>query len=228
MDIDWAFLFSPAILDALLHGLGVTVVVSAYSAVGAIVIGFVIALFQVSVHRPLKSIGQLYVNFFRNIPLLVQLFFWYFGLPELLPPREFPLLYGGRYEITVATLTLSLAWGAFVAEVVRAGIEAVPFGQVEAAMASGLSRPQVFRRIVMPQLGPVILPGLSNELINIVKSTSLAMTVGVSELTWQAQQIESETFRGFEAMTAVTVIYLALSLTVAGGVRVLERLLRLP
>lgn len=226
MQIDWDFLFSPAVLDALLHGLGVTVVVSLYSAMGALIVGLVVAILQVSGHGPLKAVGTLYINFFRNIPLLVQLFFWYFGLPELLPPKDFPLLYGGRFEVTVAILTLSLAWGAFVAEVVRAGIEAIPFGQIEAALASGLSRPQVFRRIVFPQLGPIVLPGIGNELINIVKSTSLAMTIGVSELTWQAQQIESVTFRGFEAMTAVTVIYLALSLSVSGLVRGVERLVR--
>ena len=228
MQIDWGFLFSPAVLDALLHGLGVTAVVSLYSAIGALVVGLVVAILQVSGYRPLHAIGTLYINFFRNIPLLVQLFFWYFGLPELFPPRDFPLLYAGRFEITVATLTLSLAWGAFVAEVVRAGIEAIPYGQIEAALASGLSKPQVFRRIVFPQLGPVVLPGISNELINIVKSTSLAMTIGVSELTWQAQQIESETFRGFEAMTAVTVTYLALSLFVSGLVRSVERVVRVP
>ena len=167
------------------------------------------------------------MTFFRNVPLLVQLFFFYFGLPLLFPPREFPLLYTGDYEVTVAILAISLAWGAFVAEVVRSGIEAIPFGQLEAALASGLSKGQAFRHIVLPQLGPIILPGMSNEMINIVKSTSLAMTIGVNELIWQAQQIEAETFRGFEAMTAVTVVYLVLSLSIFRIFWILERVTRI-
>lgn len=227
MDIDWQFLLSAQVVDAVLLGLRTTLYVSFYSAIGAIFLGVVAGLFQTSGRIWLIRFGKAYVTFFRNVPLLVLLFFFYFGLPLLFPPREFPILYTGGYEVTVAILAISVAWGAFVAEVVRSGIEAIPFGQLEAALASGLSKGQAFRHIVFPQLGPIILPGMSNEMVNIVKSTSLAMTIGVNELIWQAQQIEAETFRGFEAMTAVTVVYLVLSLSIFGIFWFLERVTRI-
>lgn len=228
MTFDWQFLLSATTWDALLAGLRTTVLISIYAAIGATLVGIVVGLARTSGWRWLARAGEGYVVFFRNIPLLVQLFFWYFGLPTLFPTAQFPFLYEGRFEVTVAVLALSLAWGAFVGELVRAGIESISFGQVDAARSTGLSTIQTFRHVIIPQLWPVILPGLSSEMINVVKSTSLAMTIGVSELTWQAQQLESQTFRGFEAMTLITVTYLLLSLSIAGIGRIAERLVRHP
>ncbi len=224
MEIDWQFLISDEFRLGILAGLRVTVVISIYSIVGASLIGVTVGLFQVSGFRVLRQFGLAYVTFFRNIPLLVQLFFWYFGLPALFPPPDYPFIYSHGYEGTVAILTIATVMGAFSAEVVRAGIESIPIGQIESALATGLTRRQSFISIVFPQLGPVILPGMSNEMLNVMKSTSLAMTIGLTELTWQAQELEAVTFRGFEAMTAVTVVYLTISLVINQIFRYLEYL----
>lgn len=228
MSFDWQFFLNASVYDALFAGLRTTIEISLYAAIGSTAVGVVVGLAQTSGWRWAARTAEGYVAFFRNIPLLVQLFFWYFGLPAALPPAQFPFLYEGRFEVSVAVLTLSLAWGAFVGEIVRAGVESVSIGQADAALSAGLTKVQAFRYVIIPQTWPVILPGLTSEMMNVVKSTSLVMTIGVSELTWQAQQIESETFRGFEAMTLITVTYLALSLLIVGLGHIAERLTRRP
>src|SRR5262249_43397187 len=165
----------------------------------------------------LMVVGGAWVNFFRNVPLLVQLLFWYFGLPNIVAPSDLPALYANNYELKITVLAISLYAGSYMAEVIRAGIEALPFGQVEAAYSTGLSKPQTLQTIVMPQIGPICLPGLTSETINVVKDTSLSMTIGLADLMSKAQQMESDTFRGFEVMTAVTAIYLLISLVIVGG-----------
>jgi polar amino acid transport system permease protein len=227
MDIDWEFLLSERVLSAVFNGLKVTALVSFYGSVGACLIGAVLGLIQISPTLWIRRLGEAYVTFFRNIPLLVQLFFWYFSLPLLLPPKEYPILYAGQYELNVAALTIALVLGAFVAEVVRSGIEAVSFGQWEAGLATGLNRFQVFRYVISPQLGPIVLPGLANEMLNVVKSSAFAMTIGLPELTWQAQAIEAETFKGFEAMTVVTITYLIVSVLILLLFRAAEYSVRL-
>ena len=141
-------------------------------------------------------------------------------------PIEFPWFYTGNYEATITVIAISLVLGAFTAEVVRGGIEAIPFGQVEAALATGLSPAQAFRHVIVPQLGPIILPGLASEVLNVMKSTALAMTIGLTDLTFRAQAIEAEYFKGFEAMTAATFAYLAISLVIFQIFRTLEFLTR--
>lgn len=226
MRIDWQFLVSERVLEAVWSGFQFTISVSLLSAIGGFLIAIVVAFLQVSGRGWLSSAGRGYVAVFRNIPLIVQLFFWYFGLPMVVVPRELPFLIVGNYEVTVATLVVSLYVGAYASEVIRGGIEAIPYGQFEAAMASGLNQPQAFRYIIIPQLIPIVLPGMTNEAINVVKNTSLTMAIGVPELTSQAQQIEAETFRGFEAMTAVTLAYIVVSGSIFAIMAGLERLVR--
>ena len=228
MAMDWQYLLSPDVQEAILTGLLVTIHISFYAGVGSLAVGTMLGVSQTSHTKWVASIAQGYVTFFRNIPILVQLFFWYFGLPMILPPGDFPFLYGGNYGPNIAIWGLTLTWSAFVAEVVRGGIQAIPHVQFESAFATGLTRFQTLRHVIIRQVIPIITPGLTNEMINVVKSSAFAMVIGVPELTWQAQQMESETFKGFEAITAVTITYLLLSLSLSFLSRFIEKIARIP
>jgi polar amino acid transport system permease protein len=226
LDIDWSFILSDRVIESVGEGLETTVAIVGGAGLGAAIIGGVVALLQVSTRRWAQRTGKAYVIFFRNTPLLVLLFFLYFGLPALLPRTRFPFIYATHYEMAIAIVAVALVSGAFIAEVIRGGIDTISVGQLESALATGLNRRQGFQYVVLPQLGPTVLPGLSNEAINVVKNSSYSMTIGVTELIWQAQQIEADTFRGFEAMTAVTTAFLALNGAIFLTFRVLERVWR--
>jgi His/Glu/Gln/Arg/opine family amino acid ABC transporter permease subunit len=226
--VEFAYFSSPRVLEALLSGLKETVRLTAWSSVLALFVGVVVASARAAGPGWIKAIGQAYVLFLRNVPLLIQLFFWYFGLIIWLPATEYPFVRHPDFAFLVAALTIASVMGAFVAEIIRAGLEAVSAGQMEAAVASGLSRFQAYRCVVVPQLVPVILPGLGNEFVNVLKGTTFAMTIGVAELMWNAQHIESETFRGLETMTAITLMYFALAAVIIGSFRALERVVALP
>jgi len=199
----------------LIRGLLLTIEITLISTAVSLVLGTFFGIARLSTFKPLYWFATVYVEFFRNTPLLVQLFFWYFAFPLGLPDALREFLYDHNYELMAATGGLSIYTAAFIAEIVRAGIQAIPKGHLEAAASSGLSRIQALRFVILPQAFRVIMPPLGSELLNNMKNSSLAMTIGVADLCWQAQQIESFTFRGFEATTAATVIYLSLSLTIS-------------
>ena len=211
----------------LLKGLVLTVKISIVSAIAALALGTAAGLARLSHFRPLRAVASFYVEFFRNTPLLVQLFFWYFALPKLVsdPVREW--LFSLHYEFWVAVMGLAVYTGAFMAEVIRAGLQSIHKGLLEAAYSSGLTYFQVLTRIILPLAFRSIIPPLGSEFLNNMKNSSLAMVVGVADLTWQSQQIESLTFRGFEATTAATVLYLSLSLTISGILNLTNRRLRM-
>ncbi|RLB98282.1 MAG: amino acid ABC transporter permease [Deltaproteobacteria bacterium] len=220
-DFHWAVLWevNPTYKEVfgywLLRGLVVTVQISLISAAVALVLGTLLGIARLSTFKPLRGFATAYVEFFRNTPLLVQLFFWYFAFPVALPESASAFLYRHNFEFWAATGGLSIYTASFIAEVVRAGIQAIPRGHLEAAAASGLHRLQTLRFVILPQAFRIIIPPLGSEFLNNMKNSSLAMTIGVADLCWQAQQIESFTFRGFEATTAATVIYLSLSLLIS-------------
>jgi polar amino acid transport system permease protein len=226
--IDWGFFASSRMLDAIGDGAKFTIILTALALVTTLALAVLVALAARNPHRLARAIAAGYVTFFRNVPLLVVLFFFYFGTPELLPRRNFPFLYNSNYEVIVAIVAIALVSAAFSAEVLRAGIEAVPAGQTEAAQALGLRGGQAFHLIVWPQLLPIVLPGLCNEAINVVKNSTYAMTIGVTELIWQGQQIEAETFKGFESMTAVTLAFLLINGCIFAAFAGLEKVYRLP
>ncbi len=211
----------------LLKGLALTVKISIVSAAVALALGTAAGLARLSHFRPLRLAASFYVEFFRNTPLLVQLFFWYFALPKLVsdPVREW--LFSLHYEFWVAVMGLAVYTGAFMAEVIRAGLQSIQKGLLEAAYSSGLTYFQVLTRIILPLAFRAIIPPLGSEFLNNMKNSSLAMVVGVADLTWQSQQIESLTFRGFEATTAATVLYLSLSLSISGLLNLVNRRLRM-
>ncbi|MEA3223170.1 MAG: amino acid ABC transporter permease [Thermodesulfobacteriota bacterium] len=220
-DFHWAILYekNPTYGEIfglwLLHGLLLTIKISAISTVFALILGTLFGIGRLSRFKPFYLLSTGYVEFFRNTPLLVQLFFWYFALPLVLPESARTFLNNHGYELWASIAGLSIYTGAFVAEIVRAGIQAIPRGHLEAAASSGLSGGQALRFIILPQAFRIIIPPLGSEFLNNMKNSSLAMTIGVAELCWQSQQIESFTFRGFEATTAASVIYLGLSLFIS-------------
>ncbi|MBN2688080.1 MAG: amino acid ABC transporter permease [Deltaproteobacteria bacterium] len=220
-DFHWAVLYevNPTYKEIfglwLLKGFALTIQISVISTIIALILGTVFGIARLSKFKPVYFFATAYVEFFRNTPLLVQLFFWYFAFPLGLPDAASQFLNNHNFEFWAATLGLSIYTGSFVAEIVRAGIQAIPHGHLEASFSSGLSAFQTLRFVILPQAFRVIIPPLGSEFLNNMKNSSLAMTIGVAELCWQSQQIESFTFRGFEATSAASLIYLCLSLTIS-------------
>lgn len=204
-------------------GLWLTVQLSLVSLLGSLVVGTAIALFRVSPLAPFRWVGTAYVEFFRNTPLLVQLFFLFFGAPLIgirfsTDPFEF--------NFRAALLGLALYHAAYVAEVIRGGLLGVDRGQIEAARSLGLSYTQMLRYIQLPQSFRSVIPPLGNIFTALVKNTSLATTIGVAELLNAGEVVESRTFRAIEAYGAVALLYLALVLPLSAGVNWLERKLQ--
>ncbi len=183
-------------------------------------LGTVIALFRVAPVAPLRWLGAAYVEFFRNTPLLVQLFFLFFAGP-LIGLRFSTDAFEANFRVAVTGLALYHA--AYVGEVVRGGLIGIDKGQIEAARSLGLSYFQMLRHVQLPQTFRSIIPPLGNIAIALVKNTSLATTIGVAELFQAGELIESRTFRTFEAYGAVALLYLVLTIPMGFGVNWLER-----
>jgi polar amino acid transport system permease protein len=197
---------------ALLRGLLVTLQLSALGFILSLALGIVVGLCRLSGNRTVRTVAVGYVEFFRNVPLIVQIFFLYFGL--------------GMGSFSAGLVGLVLYSAPFIGEVVRSGISSIPRAQYEAAHASGLSSLQVVRHVILPQAIAIVLPPLATEAVNLIKNTAIALTVGVEELTFTTQEIDSITFRGFEAATAATAIYVVLCLSILNVVSLLERHLK--
>jgi polar amino acid transport system permease protein len=168
--------------------------------------------------RPVRWFALGYLEFFRNTPLLVQIFFWYFGSYKILPTSVNDWLVTQNFEFASAVIALTIYTSAFIAEDIRSGVLSIPKEQMEAARSSGFSFIRSMRYIILPQAVRITIPPLISQFLNLVKNSSLAMTIGVAELTYQARQVESYTFKGFEAFTAATVIYIAMSLIITAVV----------
>ncbi|MCV9879456.1 ABC transporter permease [Brenneria izbisi] len=185
-------------------------------AIGSVSFGFFLALglalMQLSSYRLLQAFARTYVLFFRGTPLLVQLFLIYYGLGQFVWVREsmlWPLL---REPYWCALLSLSLCTGAYASEIIRGGLQSVPAGQIEAARACGMSRHMIFRRIIFPLAIRQALPAYGNELISMIKSTSLASIITLMEITGIAARIIAETYRALEVFLIAGAIYLSINL----------------
>jgi len=215
MKLDWSILWGDAGL-LILQGLVVTLQLSAWVLALAFVLGLAFGTLRwvgLSVTEP---VCWFYVEFARNTPPVVQILFWYFSASYVLPGWLFLQLRDFGYEFGAAVAALAIYHGAFIAEVVRAGLNSVPKGQLDGARALGLGFLQSMRRIIMPQALRITIPPLLNEAVAIIKNTSLAMAIGVTELTYQYKHIDIFAFRGVEALAAVTVIYMILCTLTAG------------
>ncbi|QJB57531.1 amino acid ABC transporter permease [Pseudodesulfovibrio sp. zrk46] len=199
----------------MLNGLNTTITITLYSAAIALAMGTIFGLARLSSFKPVYWFATCYVELFRNTPLLVQLFFWYFALPYAFPEEIRFQLFEMNFEFWTATVGVGIFTGAFMAEIIRAGIQSIPKGLLEASYSSGLTFPQTLRKIILPLSFREIIPPLGSEFLNNMKNTSLAMTIGVGEVCWSMQEVLSLTYHSFEALIAATIIYLCLSLTIA-------------
>lgn len=227
---NWGILFEEPYLGWLISGTGWTLAVASAAWIIAFVLGSAIGILRTLPNPVARAIGTAYVEFFRGIPLLVQLFLWYFVVPELVPhdlgmwmKRDMP-----NPEYTTAVVCLGIYTAARVAEQVRSGIESLGRELVYAGLAIGLTPLQNYLYIRLPISYRIIIPPLTSEFLTIFKNSALALTIGVLELTAQARQIENYTFQGFEAFTAATVIYLVITLLVVLLMRGIERYTKIP
>ena len=234
--MDFSFLNQPAFsgggvyLDWILSGIKWTLLVSILAWIIAFSVGSVLGVLRTTPLPWLRIPATIYVEAFRNVPLLVQMFIWYFVLPEIVPKvaGEWLKTKMPMPEFTNAVLCLGFYTASRVAEQVRSGIESIPRGQTDAALAMGLTLPQAYRHVLLPMGYRIVIPPLTTEFLTIFKNSSIALTIGVLELTAQARQISEYTFRTFEAFSLATVVYVVITLTVAFIMRWLETTVRVP
>jgi len=207
-------------LPYLLEGAGLTVVISSVAMVLALVLGLALAAISQAPGPVARRLVAAYVEVFRNTPLLIQIFIVYFGLPQLGVTLS-PFLSG------LAALVLYAA--AYNTEIFRAGLEAVPHGQFEAARSAGLGELQILRYVIMPQAVRICFPALGNNLVSLVKNSSLVSTIGMVELMFVANDISFNNFRTFEIYGTAAVMYVVIVLALTRLLRAAEgRLLRAP
>ena len=194
----------------------------------AAVLGTALALARMAPSRGPRGLVAAYVEYHQNVPMLVQLFLWYFGIPMLLPLEWQQWINRHGSEFFFAFLAIGLAMAAYVSEGLRGGIRSIPASQLEAARALGLSYLQSFRLVVLPQAVRIAWPTFVNHTVLLCKNTSLAMAVGVAELTYVTREIESNSFKTVEVYLFATLAYLVVSLLIMAGGGLVERRLRLP
>lgn len=212
---NWKLVLTGEYGQWIIDGLIVTLKISIISIFFSLIVGTIIAVFRLSKVKPLEWFSLAYTEFFRNTPLLVQIFFWYFGSDAILPKAVNEWLYKQDFEFAAGVIALTVYTSAFIAEEIRSGINSIPKNQLEASRACGLSFIQAMAYVILPQAFRIIIPPLISQFLNLTKNSSLVMTIGVMELTYMARQIESYTFHGFEAFTVATLIYIAISLTIS-------------
>lgn len=216
-------------LDSLLLGLKWTVATSLSGWVIALILGFAIGTLRTTPNKWVVRLSNGYVELFRNIPLLVQMFLWYFVMPELVPAslgdaiKSMP-----NSSFITAVLCLGTFTSARVAVQISAGIQALPRGQKLAATALGLTLPQTYRYVLLPMAGRIVIPSLTNEFAAIIKNSSVALTIGLVELTAAANSMREFSFQIFEAYTGALIIYLMFSALALFAANWLEKATAVP
>lgn len=208
----------------MITGIKVTLLIAGVTTLTSLFFGTILAVMRKSRITFLRALGRLYVELFRNIPGLFWLLFFYFLFPELLPYG-----WGDRlnayihYPIVASIIALTFDNSSYVSDIIRSGLLAVPPGQREVAISTGLNRVQQYQYVLLPQTYRKILPPLGTRMIHNFKNTALCMAITAPELTWATQQIESLTFRGLEVTTLATAFYITLSLLMGGTIIILEK-----
>lgn len=222
-EFNWGIVLVEPYFTWFLNGLKFTAILTIVTTVTSLVLGVAVGIMRCSENAVFRRIAGIYVEIFRNIPGMFWLFFFYFAFPQLLPgPWSQALNSYRHYALIAAILGLTFDNSSYVAEIVRSGIQGIPSGQTEAAKSIGLNDWQRWRYVILPQAVRIVVPPLGTRMIHNLKNTSLAMVIGVPELSWTTRQVESITFRGFEMTTLVTAVYVTLCLTMATGVNWLE------
>jgi len=225
---NWSVLWSGESGRWLLQGVLTTLGISVLAWVLAATLGILSGAMRTVPWKPLRALATFYVEFFRNVPLLVWMFFWYFGVPPLLPRGAQDWLFSHRPEFWAGMFALGVYHGARMSEVIRAGIQSIPRTQFEAAVAMGLTTFQAYRLVIVPIALRLIVPPATSESLNLLKNSSVALTISVAELTFQTRQIETYTAKAIEAFTAGTVIYLVLCVGIAAIMARVERRFAIP
>ena len=232
---NWHIFFEPdpsgsgTYLDMLLAGLWLTIATSICAWIIALVFGSIVGVLRTLPSKAASWFGFVYVEFFRNMPLLVQLFLWFFVLPELLPRswglwlKQLP-----HAPFYTAAVGVGLFMSARVAVQLAAGIGALPRGQKMAATALGLTTAQAYRYVLLPMAFRIILPPLTSEFLNTIKNSAVAITIGLIELTGAARSMQEFSFQVFEAFTAATLMYLLINVVVVAAMRFIERSVAIP
>jgi polar amino acid transport system permease protein len=210
IDLEWYGRWGGYILE----GTWTTLVICISSIVLATALALVGALGRLSTIAPIYAVASLYVSLVRGTPLLVQLYFVYFGLPEV------GIILDG---IVAGVLTLGFNYGAYMTEIFRAGIQAVPSGQTEAAQALGMPQRLIFRRIVLPQAVRIVIPAIGNEFIAMIKDSALVSTIAVTELLWRARRVGTREFQTLQAMLLAALVYWILTIVFSYFQERLER-----
>ncbi len=235
--LDWSILLQQepggtgTYLHYLIVGLGWTLATALAAWAIALVVGAVVGTLRTTTLPWVVRAGDAYVEVFRNIPLIVQMFLWFFVFPELLPTqwgdaiKQMPPPWSSYIP---AVLCLGVFTSVRVAEQVRAGISSLPRGQRMAGTAMGLTQAQTYSHVILPQAFRIILPPLTSEFMNVIKNSSVALTIGLLELTGRARAMQEFSFRVFEAFAAATLIYLLTNLVVVLFMRWVESRVRVP
>ena len=195
-------------------GMKVTVEVTVFSAVLALALGFISGLARMSKYKIIRVISSVYIEIFKGTSLLVQLFWIYFALP----------IVGIRFSaVSTGVLAIGLNYGAYCSEIVRSAIQAVPTGQTEACIALNMTRAQRMRRVIIPQAFVMMIPNLGNQLIELLKSTSLVSMITLTDLTYQANILNATTFETTKVYSMLLIIYFLIGLPLSKGMKLLER-----
>lgn len=236
-DWDWLVFFRQSVTgegyywEMVARGLGWTVTISLLSWFLALGIGTAAGVARTLRNPALRWTTAVYVHCFRNTPVLVQLFIWYFVVPELLPPRwgdAVKQMNPALNQFLTVVVCLTLYTAAKAAEQVRAGIESVPSSQRDAALAMGLTTAGMYRHVLLPQAFRIVLPPMTSDFLNVFKNSAVAMTIGLMELTGQTRQLSEFSAQPFEAFVAATVVYMVITYLVILLMRWIEKRSRIP
>lgn len=235
---DWGIFFQPApfgnttYLGWILSGLKVTVLLSICAWIIAFLVGSLFGILRTVPNKFLSSLGTIYVEIFRNVPLIVQFFTWYLVIPEFLPSslRDwFKMDLDPNIQFFISsTLCLGLFTAARMTEQVRAAIQSLPRGQKAAGLAMGLTLPQTYRYVLLPNAYRVIIPPMTSEMLNLVKNSAIASTIGLVDMTAQAGKLLDYSARAYESFTAITLAYVGINVIIMLAMHLLEKRVRLP
>ncbi|WP_454909484.1 amino acid ABC transporter permease [Variovorax gossypii] len=234
---DWLIFFKPSVTGEglyglmLLRGLLWTVALSLLAWTLALGLGLIAGVARTLPNRAARYLSTVYIHCFRNTPLLVQLFLWYFVVPELLPlewGNALKQMNPTTNQFLTVLVGLTLYTAAKAAEQVRAGIESVPRSQKQAAMALGLGAAAAYRHVILPQALRIVIPPLTSDFLNVFKNSAVALTIGLMELTGQTRQLSEFSAHPFEAFIAATLIYMVITYGVIVLMRHIERRARVP
>jgi polar amino acid transport system permease protein len=219
----WSMLFSGEYHDWLVSGFFLSIKLLLLTLVLALPLAMLVAVCRMSPLSAVRAIGTVYVEGVRNIPLLVHMLFWYFGAPEILPESVKDWLYEQNVEMVSALIALVIYTSAYMAEDIRSGIRGIAKEQMEAGRSLGFSFLQTMRLVIIPQSMKSVAPPLISQTLNLWKNTSIAMVIGVAEMMFQAAQVESVTFKGFEPYAFATLGYILVSLLINASAVLYER-----